>query len=57
MSSKQGNLIARRSAPNGDIVAGLKKQPTIKDISAKVFDFVEDLTQKTRGPVKVAVTA
>ena len=42
---------------NGDIVAGLKKQPTIKDISAKIFDIDENLTQKTRGPIKHAVTA
>ncbi len=42
---------------NGDIVAGLKKQPTIKDISAKVFDVAEDLTHTTRGPIKAAVAA
>ncbi len=42
---------------NGDIVAGLKKQPTLKDISAKVFDVVENLTHKTRGPIKTAVAA
>ena len=41
----------------GDLVAGLKKQPTIKDISAKIFDIDETLTQKTRGPIKHAVTA
>jgi len=40
---------------NGDIVAGLKKQPTIKDISAKIFDVDENLTHKTRGPLKHAV--
>ena len=42
---------------HGDLVAGLKKQPTIKDISAKIFDIDETLTQKTRGPIKHAVTA
>lgn len=42
---------------NGDLVAGLKKQPTIKEISAKIFDVDESLTQKTRGPIKHAVTA
>ncbi len=42
---------------NGEIVAGLKKQPTIKDISAKVFDVEETLTHKTRGPIKAAVAA
>ena len=42
---------------HGDIVANLKKQPTIKDISAKIFDIDENLTQKTRGPIKHAVTA
>ena len=42
---------------NGEIVMGLKKQPTLMDISAKVFDVVEDMTRKTRGPIKEAVTA
>ena len=42
---------------HGDIVARLKKAPTIKDISAKIFDVDESLTQKTRGPIKHAVTA
>ena len=40
-----------------EIVAGLKQQPTITDISAKVFDVEESLTQKTRGPIKAAVPA
>jgi hypothetical protein len=40
---------------NGEIVMGLKKQPTLMDISAKVFDVEESLTRKTRGPIKVAV--
>jgi hypothetical protein len=40
---------------SSDVVAGLKKQPTIKDISAKVFDIDENLTHKTRGPIKAAV--
>ena len=42
---------------NGEIVMGLKKQPTLLDISAKIFDVVEDLTHTTRGPIKEAVTA
>ena len=42
---------------DGEIVMGLKKQPTLLDISAKIFDVVEDLTHKTRGPIKEAVTA
>jgi hypothetical protein len=42
---------------NGEIVAGLKKQPTLRDLSAKLFDVVEDMTQKTRGPIAVAVAA
>jgi hypothetical protein len=42
---------------NGDIVGAMKKQPTLKDISAKVFDVAEDLTHKTRGPIKAAVAA
>jgi hypothetical protein len=40
---------------DGDLVAGMKKQPTIKDISAKLFDVEETLTHKTRGPIKAAV--
>jgi hypothetical protein len=40
---------------HGDIVAGLRKQPTIKDISAKIFDVDENLTKKTRGPIKAAI--
>jgi hypothetical protein len=42
---------------NGEIVSGMKKQPTIKDISAKLFDVEETLTHKTHGPIKTAVTA
>jgi putative monooxygenase ydhR len=40
---------------SGEIVTGLKKEPTVKDISAKIFDVVEDLSRKTRGPIKEAV--
>jgi len=40
----------------GEIVAGMKKVSTIKDISAKVFDIDENLSHKTRGPIKAAVT-
>jgi putative monooxygenase ydhR len=42
---------------NGEIVMGLKKQPTLLDISAKLFDVEESLTQKTHGPIKTAVAA
>ncbi len=42
---------------NGEIVMGLKKQPTLMDISAKLFDIEESLTQKTHGPIKTAVAA
>lgn len=42
---------------NGDIVAGMKTQPMIKEIAAKVFDVEESLTHKTRGPIKTAVAA
>jgi hypothetical protein len=35
----------------------MKKQPTIKDISAKLFDVEETLTLKTRGPIKTVVAA
>jgi hypothetical protein len=41
----------------GEIVTGLKKEPTVKDITAKVFEVVEDMTKKTRGPIKDAVAA
>ena len=42
---------------NGEIVMGLKKQPTLMDISAKLFDIEESLTHKTHGPIKTAVAA
>ena len=42
---------------SSDIVLGMKKEPTVKDISAKVFDVVEEMTKKTRGPIKEAITA
>ena len=42
---------------NGEIVMGLKKQPTLMDISAKLFDVEESLTHKTHGPIKTAVAA
>jgi putative monooxygenase ydhR len=41
----------------GEIVMGLKKQPTLMDISAKLFDVEESLTHKTHGPLKVTVPA
>jgi hypothetical protein len=40
---------------DGDIVTGMKKQPTITEISAKIFDVDENLTHKTRGPIKSVV--
>ena len=39
----------------GEIVAGMKKVSTIKDISAKIFDIDEKLSPKTRAPIKAAV--
>jgi hypothetical protein len=36
----------------GPIIAGLKSNPALSDISAKVFDVVEDFTAETRGPIK-----
>lgn len=36
----------------GSIIAGLKSNPALSDISAKVFDVVEDFTAETRGPIK-----
>ena len=41
----------------GDLVTGLKQQPTLKDLSTKVFDVVEDMSLKTRGPIKDMVAA
>jgi hypothetical protein len=41
----------------GEIITGLKKQPTVKDISTKVFDVVEDMSLKTRAPIKALVPA
>ena len=35
----------------GEIVAGLKKNPTLSDIEAKVFDIALEHTKITRGPV------
>lgn len=42
---------------NGEIVTGLKKEPTLKEITAKVFDVVEQITEKTRGPIAIPVAA
>ena len=42
---------------SSDIVLGMKKEPTVKDILAKVFDVVEEMTKKTRSPIKEAITA
>jgi hypothetical protein len=41
----------------GEIITGLKKQPTVKDISTKVFDVIEDMSLKTRAPIKALVPA
>jgi len=41
----------------GELVTGLKQQPTLKDLSTKVFDVVEDMSLKTRGPIKDMVAA
>jgi len=41
----------------GEIVTGLKQQPTLKDITTKVFDVVEDMSLKTRAPIKEMVAA
>jgi len=35
----------------GEIVAGLKKNPTLSDIEAKVFDIALEHTKITRGPI------
>jgi hypothetical protein len=36
---------------SGPIVAQLKNHPALKEISAKRFDVMEDVTAVTRGPV------
>lgn len=36
---------------SGPIVAEVKKSPVLSDMSAKVFDAVEGLTDITRGPI------
>ena len=36
----------------GPIIAGLKTNPALSDISAKQFNVVEDFTTDTRGPIK-----
>jgi len=36
----------------GPIIAGLKTNPALSDISAKQFNVVEDFTRDTRGPIK-----
>ncbi len=41
----------------GEIISGFKKQPTVKDIATKVFDVVEDMSLKTRAPIKTLVPA
>jgi hypothetical protein len=37
---------------SGPIVAAVKSNPAISDISAKMFDVMEGLTGITRGPVR-----
>ena len=39
----------------GPIVAALKSSPAVSDISAKLFDVLENHTAITRGPVKEMV--
>ena len=41
----------------GEIVATMKKQTTIKDITVKISDVDEKLSSHTRGPIKTAVAA
>jgi hypothetical protein len=41
----------------GEIVTGLQQQPTLKGITTKVFDVVEDMTLKTRGPIAAMAAA
>ena len=35
----------------GEIIAGLKSNPAVSDIEAKVFDILPEHTKITRGPV------
>lgn len=37
---------------DGELAAGVKSHPALSDMSAKVFDVMDDLTAVTRGPVK-----
>ena len=39
----------------GPIVAGVKSHPALSDISAKVFDVMEELSLICRGPVRESV--
>ncbi len=41
----------------GQIVANIKSNPMLTDISAKVFDVMHNLTAVTRGPLKGRVPA
>ena len=42
---------------SGPIVSQLRNYPAIRDISAKQFDVMEDLTAITRGPVAAEAAA
>ena len=37
---------------DGELAAGVKSHPALSDMSAKVFDVMDNLTAVTRGPVK-----
>jgi hypothetical protein len=41
----------------GPIPAGLRENPAFSDITVKLFETVEDLTQVTRGPIGLAQPA
>ena len=39
---------------NGPLAAQVKSHPAFSDLSAKVFEVMEEATQLTRGPIQVA---
>lgn len=48
---------ALRNYLSGPIVAQIKSHPALREISAKQFDVMEDVTAVTRGPVSAMAAA
>ena len=42
---------------NSELAQGVMNHPALSEFSAKQFDVMEDLTQKTRGPLQASVAA